>query len=119
MLTGWMRGYLQAWESNDPADIGALFTDDALYYTEPSAEPWRGRDAIVEGWLARKDEPGDATFTWQPLVETPDLAVITGNTTYSDDSYSNLWVIRFDSDGRCREFTEWWMRDGRAVPAGP
>jgi hypothetical protein len=24
--------------------------------------------------------------------------------------YSNLWVIRFDADGRCREFTEWYMR---------
>ena len=24
--------------------------------------------------------------------------------------YSNLWVIRLDGDGRCSEFTEWWMQ---------
>jgi hypothetical protein len=29
--------------------------------------------------------------------------------------YSNIWVIRFDDEGRCTEFTEWWMR--RKQPA--
>jgi ketosteroid isomerase-like protein len=111
VLSDWIAAYLRAWDSNDPAEIGALFTDDALYYIEPAAEPWCGRDAIVEGWLGRKDEPGDATFEWQPLVDTVDLGVITGRATYSTQRYSNLWVIRFDGEGRCREFTEWWMLD--------
>ena len=114
MLGDWMAGYRRAWESNDPDEIGALFTDAALYFTEPGAAPWRGRAAIVEGWLARKDEPGDAAFTWEPLVETAELSVITGTAVYANQSYSNLWVIRFDGDGRCREFTEWWMLDAAA-----
>jgi ketosteroid isomerase-like protein len=110
-LADWMAGYLRAWKSNDPDEIGALFSDDARYYTEPSAEPWHGRGAIVEGWLGRKDEPGDANFAWTPLVEAGTLAVITGRTTYrSGDDFDNLWVIRFDGDGRCSEFTEWWMQ---------
>ena len=115
MLVDWVQAYRRAWESNDPADIGALFSDDALYYPEPGADPWRGRDGIVEGWLGRRDEPGDATFEWQALVETGDLGVITGRTTYSTQAFSNLWVIRFDREGRCREFTEWWM--SHAAPA--
>jgi hypothetical protein len=24
-------------------------------------------------------------------------------------TYSNLWVIRLDAEGRARAFTEWWM----------
>lgn len=24
-------------------------------------------------------------------------------------AYSNLWVIKFDAESRCNEFTEWWM----------
>ena len=56
----WVAGYIAAWESNDPAQIGALFTDDAVYLTSPDAEPRRGRDAIVAGWLEDLDEPG----TW-------------------------------------------------------
>ena len=39
----WMKGYLKAWESNDPQDIGTLFTDDATYYTAPH-KPQRPRD---------------------------------------------------------------------------
>lgn len=34
-LTTWVDGYVRAWASNDPDDIGRLFTDDATYYTAP------------------------------------------------------------------------------------
>jgi uncharacterized protein (TIGR02246 family) len=108
----WIDAYVRAWTSNDPADIAALFTEDARYRTEPFAPPWQGRDAIVAHWLARKDEPGETTFTWQPLAVTPDVAIIQGETTYKHPprTYSNLWVIHLDPEGRCTEFTEWWMR---------
>lgn len=105
-----MDAYLTAWESNDPDDIRALFTDDAVYYTEPWTEPWRGAEAVVAGWLDRKDEPGNHTFAWSPLVVTDDVWVVQGETVYTDGrSYSNLWVIRPGDGGRAREFTEWWM----------
>ncbi len=114
-VTAWVDGYIRAWNSNDPADIGALFTDDAEYYTAPFRQPWSGREQIVEGWLGRKDEPGEATFDWRPLVDSGELAVIEGTTTYPDGTFSNLWVIRLEADGRCRQFTEWWMEH----PASP
>ncbi|MCK2213481.1 nuclear transport factor 2 family protein [Actinomadura sp. ATCC 31491] len=101
---------MRAWASNRPDDITALFTDDALYYAEPHREPWRGHAEIVARWLERKDEPGEADFAWRPVCVTDDTGVIQGMTTYPDKTYSNLWVIRFAPDGRCREFTEWWMR---------
>jgi hypothetical protein len=113
-----MERYIAAWNSNDPDEIGALFTGDALYYTEPFAVPWRGRAEIVERWRAREDEPGQASFEWQPLVVTPDLAVITGTAAYRTPpvTYSNLWVLRLDSEGCCREFVEWWMRHPSGEP---
>ena len=110
-LADWIAAYERAWESNDREEIGALFTDDACYDTTPFREPWQGRQEIVDGWLERKDEPGGWTFEWQPLVETPELAIVTGTTAYRDPplTYSNLWVLRLADDGRCDEFTEWWM----------
>jgi uncharacterized protein (TIGR02246 family) len=110
-VRAWVDRYVQAWNSNDPADIGALFSDDAAYFTEPYRRPWRGRDEIVRQWLGRKDEPGDTTFQWQPLTVGPDVAVVQGETVYRDPphTFSNLWVIRLDAEGRCTEFTEWWM----------
>ncbi|MFI9558599.1 YybH family protein [Nonomuraea endophytica] len=108
-LEQWIADYVRAWNTNDPAGIAALFTEDASYYTEPHAQPWHGRDAIVAGWLANQDEPGQTSFTWQPLTVTGDLAIVQGTTVYPDRTFSNLWVIRFGQDGGCREFTEWWM----------
>lgn len=113
-LTDWVEAYRRAWESNEPADIRALFTDDAEYRTEPYAQPWRGADDIVEEWLAAQDAPGDTTFTWSPLVVSGNLAVITAVTEYysSATTYSNLWVIQFAPDGRATAFTEWFMKQG-------
>jgi ketosteroid isomerase-like protein len=104
-----MSRYRAAWETNDPSDIGALFTEDALYFFEPFTEPARGREQIVSAWMRRKDEPGSSTFTWSPLSVTDDLAIIQGETIYASERYSNLWVIRFDASDRATEFTEWWM----------
>jgi hypothetical protein len=111
-LTAWVDAYVRAWNSNDPQDIGALFADDATYRTEPFAEPWSGRAEIVERWLERKDEPGNSEFVWKPLAAAEDVAIVEGTTRYREppDTYSNLWVIRLDADGRSREFTEWWMK---------
>jgi uncharacterized protein (TIGR02246 family) len=115
VLKEWVEAYIRAWNSNDPAEIGALFTEDALYHTEPFAEPWRGREQIVKRWLERKDEPGQATFEWRELIATPETAIIVGTATYREPPrfYSNLWVIRLDDEGRCQEFTEWWMEQPR------
>ena len=109
-VTVWIEAYVRAWNSNDPAEIGALFTDDAEYYTEPFHPPWRGRSEIVEQWLEHKDEPGETTFEWHPVVITDELGVIAGTTTYPDQTFSNLWLLKLDETGTCRHFTEWWMQ---------
>jgi len=108
-LTAWMTAYRKAWESNNPADIRALFTDDGVYYKEPFTAPLKGHDAIVAMWLEHQDGDATSTFTWKPLSVTDVLAFVQGETDYGSVKYSNLWVIRFAADGRATEFTEWWM----------
>lgn len=110
-VTAWVQSYRVAWESNDPHDIGGLFADDAAYFTEPFAKPWVGRDEIVAKWLESRDERGDTTFEWHPLIVTEDLAIIEARTAYREPPriYSNMWVLRLDNSGQARQFTEWWM----------
>ncbi|WIM95645.1 nuclear transport factor 2 family protein [Actinoplanes oblitus] len=112
-VTAWVDGYRRAWETNDPDQVRSLFADDAAYFTEPYAQPWIGREAIVRGWLEHRDEPGTTTFAWQPLIITDELAVIEGRTGYPDREYRNLWVLRLDHTGQARQFTEWWMEAPR------
>jgi ketosteroid isomerase-like protein len=108
----WVAQYVAAWESNDPEQIGALFTDDAVYLTAPDHEPRRGRDAIVAGWLEDRDEPGTWSFESEVIHEDEDegFVVVQGKTRYpAERDYLNLWIIRLAPDGRATEYTEWYM----------
>jgi len=108
----WVDGYVKAWGTNDPADIAALFTPGATYATGPFDRPWRGRDAIVKKWLARRDTPGSWKFRYEVIAVDGNTAVVRGWTKYLKPAreFSNLWLIRLDSQGRCREFSEWWVQ---------
>ena len=81
-VAAWVERYVRAWETNDPAAIGDLFAEHALYYPAPDTEPWRDRDGIVAGWLERKDEPGTWSFRYQVLGVAADLAFVRGWTHY-------------------------------------
>ncbi|MEA2497974.1 MAG: hypothetical protein QOH26_379, partial [Actinomycetota bacterium] len=107
----WVDRYVAAWNSNDPAEIADLFTDDARYFDTPIDEPWVGKNEIVKEWLARKDEPGDAEFSYEIIVATPDIGILRAETRYltTGTDYANLWEIRLDASGACREFVEWYM----------
>jgi ketosteroid isomerase-like protein len=108
--TDWVAQYVAAWESNDPEQIGALFSDDAVYLTAPDAEPRRGREQIVAGWLEDRDEPGTWSFDWKILHEDDGFVVVQGRTEYpAEKDYLNLWIIQLDADGRATEYTEWYM----------
>ncbi len=115
-VAAWVDSYLRAWHSNSPADIAALFTVDARYFTAPYQEPWLGREAIAAGWVARADEPGSFSFEWELISSTPDAQVVRGTTRYPHTTYSNLWVIRLTDQQTCREFTEYWMEHPADYP---
>lgn len=111
-VSGWIDGYVRAWTSNDPQEIGGLFSEGARYFTSPFSAPWQGREGIVKGWLNRKDDPGGWRFRYEVLAMDGNTALVRGWTQYLEPAreYANLWVIRFDPAGRCEEFTEWWMK---------
>ena len=107
----WLSAYLTAWESNEPADIAAVFAEDAVYFGNPDDDrPWRGLEAITAGWIADKDEPGSWTFDGHVIVESDSTVVVQGRTDYpGGTNYTNLWVVEMAADGRATSFTEWYM----------
>jgi ketosteroid isomerase-like protein len=112
-LVTWMDRYIVAWTENHPDHIAALFTEDAVYDPQTADGELHGVEEIVSWWREIGDDPDNWSFEWLPLVEEGDLAIITGSTRYADppSSYRNLWVIRFDESGRCRDFTEWYVEE--------
>ncbi|WP_411699578.1 nuclear transport factor 2 family protein [Conyzicola sp.] len=109
-VTRWVEAYRSAWISNDADEIGALFTEDALYEFRPNdPDPWRGRDEIVTGWIEEPDSPEVWKLDVRVLgVLADDTAVAQAFVEYLDDrpDYDDLWFIELEN-GRARRFTEW------------
>lgn len=123
-IARWLDAYVEAWKTYDPEQISALFADDVRYRYHPYDEPIVGREAVVESWLedgahegaSTRDPEGTYDASYAPVAVDGDVAVATGSSTYLDQPggavdkvYDNCFVMRFDGEGRCREFTEWFI----------
>jgi hypothetical protein len=113
----WLDRYIDAWRLLDPTIIGDLFSLDVRYAFDPFDEAVVGRPAVVAAWLADPDEPGSWEADYEVLAIDGDTHVAHGRTRYLTDDrsavdreFANIFVCRFDSEGRCREFTEWYNR---------
>ena len=125
----WLDRYVAAWRSYDRDEVADLFSADVAYRYHPFDEPVTGRDAVVASWLGEDDaaDAGSGTASTRDAPDTYDAhyapvavdgstVVATGRSTYRDTPdgpvvqvYENCFVIRFDADGRCREFTEYFI----------
>lgn len=114
----WLDGYIAAWASGDPAQIGDLFNADAVY----SYRPWenddvtaRGRDAIVATWTRHEEDPDTWEAHYEPYVVEGNRAVAVGSSRYlatesePEKTYHNSYLLEFDDEGRCSSFHEFWF----------
>lgn len=121
----WLDRYVGAWLSYDRDEIAGLFSEDVAYRYHPYDEPIVGRDAVVASWLGEgapdgastRDAPGTYEAEYHPVAVDGDTVVATGSSRYRETAdgpivkaYDNCFVMRFDAEGQCREFTEYYLR---------
>ena len=115
-FASWLERYIEAWRSADPAAIGDLFSEDVTYSQNGGQSSVVGREAVVEDWLEASYEPELAwEASYEPLAIEEELHVAVGSTRYMREGgvreeFSNIFVCRFDDEGRCSDLREWWMR---------
>jgi uncharacterized protein (TIGR02246 family) len=127
----WLDRYVEAWKTYDPDQVASLFAENATYRYHPydgDDDVLRGREAIVSDWIApqgdaaNRDAPGTYDGRYEVFAVDGDRAVATGWSRYWTDAsrstmesaYDNVYLLRFDGDGRCVEFTEYFMKDPAA-----
>ncbi len=117
-LQGWLDRYVAAWRANDAGPIEGLFTDDAVYLHHPydvGSRALQGREAIVANWLDEPDDPDGWEASYEPYAIDGDRAVAIGWSRYlakgdqPEETFHNVYLLRFAPDGRCSEFTEYYM----------
>jgi uncharacterized protein (TIGR02246 family) len=113
----WLDNYVTAWKSYDPQAIGDLFSEDAVCLYGPFDKPVNGRAAIVASWLKHRDPQGTYDAHYQPIVVEGNNAVSNGRSTYFEADgktvervYDNIFVLRFDDNGQCTSFSEWFIK---------
>jgi len=113
----WLAAYRHAWSTDDPDEVGALFSEDVRYLTAPYRPPLEGLAAVTDYWLGEREAGIPWSFEYQVLAQEGDLFVVRGVTTYPEgtsdadgpETFHNLWLVTLDADGRASEFVEYFM----------
>jgi hypothetical protein len=127
----WLDRYVAAWKSYDRDEIAALFSPTVQYRYHPFDEPIVGVDAVVSSWLGEstdadgsstRDEPDTYDGRYTPYAVDSDIVVATGTSVYQDHpdgpvthTFDNCFLMRFDPEGRCQEFTELYVERPRSA----
>lgn len=85
----------------------------------PYEEPVHGLASIEELWERERAGPDEEfELSAEVVAVEGDTAVARVEVAYArGEEYRDLWIVRFDEDGRCREFEEWPFWPEREIPA--
>ena len=91
--------------------LADLFAAHATYLPSPWDRPLEGLAEIARFWEAERDS-ADEEFTMSSDVvavdgETAVVRVLVEYGAPGDQRWRDLWVLRFDGEGRCSSFEEW------------
>jgi hypothetical protein len=116
-LREWIAGYERAWRTPDGPELdralAALFAPRATYSTAPFQPAYRGLPAIAKMWTAERKGPDESFSMTAEVVAADaehDVAVVRVEVQYGEPReqlYRDLWIVRFDAEGRCERFEEW------------
>lgn len=114
----WVRAYEVAWRTAGTEALAHLFAPDVVYLPSPWTEPLSGLAALSQFWNAERDGPDEAFELKSEIVALDGrLAVVRVSVDYEDVTsgrWRDLWVLRFDTGGRCTEFEEWPFAPGQS-----
>ena len=123
-IDNWISAYERAWRTAGTEPLAGLFSEDGSYRMSPYEEPARGLEQIAALWEREREGPDEGFEMRHEVVAVEgDTAVVRVEVEYARGTeYRDLWVIRLDPDGRCRDFEEWAVLAGagdRIRKAGP
>jgi ketosteroid isomerase-like protein len=110
-VMAWVEAYERAWRTPGTDALADLLSADAIYLVSPWKPPIAGIDAIRRFWEAGRQGPDEAfTMRAEPVAVDGPTAVVRVFVDYHRPTgrpWRDLWVMQFDSEGRCAHFEEW------------
>ena len=111
----WIEAYERAWRTPGTEALLELFSPAATYSPSPWARAVEGLADIGRFWEDERTGPDEQfAMTHEVVAVDGSTAVVRVSVDYATDSrWRDLWVIRFDADGRCSAFEEWPFAPGQ------
>ena len=118
-LSGWLDAYGEAWETRDADAAVKIFADDATYRVTPYEKPHVGHSGIHEYWASVTANQRNVRFTHEALSVQGDIGIAHWSAEFDvapegiKIELDGVFVLEFDSQGKCRSLLEWWHRSLR------
>jgi hypothetical protein len=111
----WLESYERAWRAPGTEALAELFSPAATYSPSPWARAVEGLADIARFWEDERTGPDEQfAMTHEVVAVDGSTAVVRVSVDYATESrWRDLWVIRFDADGRCSAFEEWPFAPGQ------
>jgi len=113
-LRNWLSAYGTAWETRNPEAASELFSEDALYFETPYAEPFSGREGVKGYWTKVTGDQREIDFDSEALGFTGTTGVARWSARFklaSNDAaveLNGVFLLEFDENGSCSRLREWW-----------
>jgi ketosteroid isomerase-like protein len=117
-VESWLARYERAWEARDAGLAADLFSENASYTEMPLAPPMVGRAAIRDYWTTVTADQREIEFESQVLAVDGNTGVAHWHAEFKLESsgarvtLDGVFVLTFDSSGRCESLREWWHAGG-------
>lgn len=117
----WAERYARAWEEADDNAVGALFTEDATYRSDPFKEPYRGRDGIRRYWREVTATQANVEVAVGRTLAIESRALVEWWTQMDSGgtpvTLPGALILDFDERGLCRALREYWnLEIGTRMP---
>jgi len=120
-VDSWVERYELAWRAAGTEPLRSLFAPAATYRMSPYEPPAVGLGEIAALWERERKGPDEEFEISHEIVAVEgDTAVVRVEVEYGPpdrNRYRDLWIVRFDADGLCREFEEWPFWPGQEIIA--
>jgi ketosteroid isomerase-like protein len=121
-IDAWVSAYERAWRTAGTDTLADLFSEDARYRMSPYEDPAEGLEAIAGLWERERESPDEGfEMRYEVVAVEGETGVVRVDIDYARGTeYRDIWVVRLDPDGRCRDFEEWpfWPERGRTAEEG-
>ena len=113
----WLTAYFDAWRSNNPSQVAALFAESAIYEYGPFRQPALGREQIVKNWVSNSNNPPDLQTSASVIAVDGQTGVAHWCASFPIPGQSSVLleldgvlIAEFNQAGECVHHREWYQQ---------